>query len=84
MSLNKSLIEGLRQAGGRWTGRCPACAQAGQDRSKQHLVLFADGKYACVVNPGAAGKYHRQQIFNLVGIKEGKQHNPTPFDMSLL
>lgn len=84
MPLDKSRIEGLRKAGGRWTGRCPACAQAGQDRSKQHLILFPDGKFACVVNPGPAGQYHRQQIFSLVGIKEDKQQNRSPFDISLL
>ena len=49
--------------------QCPACARAGYDLNKQdHLIIFEDGSFACVVNPGDEGAEHRKEIFELVGI----------------
>jgi hypothetical protein len=33
--------------------------------------VWADGRFACVVNPGKEGAAHRKRIFALVGSKAG-------------
>lgn len=47
--------------------RCPACAEAGQDRKGEHLRIFPDGRFGCCVAAGE--KEHRRRIFALAGIK---------------
>ena len=59
-------LENVREAHGKTIARCPACAAVGQDNTGNHLVIYDDGKYGCVVNPGDSE--HRQQIFQLVGV----------------
>jgi len=78
---------GLRKIGSKLIGQCPACAEEGGDKQRNHLVIQADGRFGCVIHPGASGKAHRQRIFQLIGDKSGKgrQHLPaTPLDISLL
>ena len=78
---------GLRKIGSKLVGQCPACAEEGGDKQRNHLVIQADGRFGCVIHPGAQGKAHRQRIFQLIGDKSGKgrQHLPaTPLDISLL
>ncbi len=70
MPLDLARLENARQRGNRLTARCPACAETGSDRKGEHLAIFADGRFACVMNPGPAGEVHRQRIFDLAGIKE--------------
>lgn len=65
-------IEKCRKAGDGWIGRCPACAEGGADRSGNHLRVWPDGRFACVVNSGKEGAQHRRRIFALVGKKDGK------------
>lgn len=80
-------VVGLRKVGSKMVGQCPACAEAGGDKQRNHLVVQADGRFGCVIHPGASGKAHRQRIFQLIGDKSGKgrQHLPaTPLDISLL
>lgn len=55
----------LEGDGEKWIGRCPACAAAGRDEKGQHLVVFADGRFGCVVNPGEAGHDHRSEMARL-------------------
>ena len=48
--------------------QCPACAEAGYDLTgRNHLIIYADGAFACVLNPGEAGAEHRREILDLVG-----------------
>lgn len=49
--------------------RCPACAEEGHDRRGDHLIVFRDGRFGCVVFPGVApsAHRHRQRIWQLVG-----------------
>ena len=73
------LIEKLESvkhlANGILIARCPACAAAGQDHDANHLKVYRDGEFACVVNPGKDGKQHRKEIFRLAG-KHGNTRPP--------
>jgi hypothetical protein len=73
VSIDVGRIEKVRRVGDGWVGRCPACGEAGADRSGEHLRVWADGRFACVVNPGKGGAAHRKRIFALIGKKEGLQ-----------
>jgi len=66
--------------------QCPACVEEGRDKAGKHLVMFPDGKFACVVNPGPAGRLHRQRIHQLLGLSKQRNDNrpTTPLDMTLL
>ena len=69
MSLDLSKLQNTREQGGKTIARCPACAEAGMDETGEHLVIQADGRFGCVVHPGAGGKSHRQRIAKLVGAR---------------
>lgn len=47
--------------------RCPACAAGGQDRKGEHLVVYPDGRFGCVLHPGDGGSVHRKMIWEVVG-----------------
>jgi hypothetical protein len=65
MPLRTDRLENAKERNGKLTARCPACAAAGQDATGNHLVVFPDGKFGCVANPGDS--LHRQEIFRLIG-----------------
>jgi hypothetical protein len=66
MSLNKQKLQNVRDLdGGGLKARCPACAEAGQDRKGEHLRISADGKFGCCVFQGDS--QHRKRIFALAG-----------------
>ena len=68
MSLDvRKLTVSRRLEDGTVVARCPACAAGGQDRSGEHLVVYPDGRFGCVVHPGEAGWLHRKVIFEAVG-----------------
>ena len=69
MSLDLSKLQNVREQGGKTIARCPACAERGMDETGEHLIIQADGRFGCVVHPGAAGKPHRQRIAKLVGTR---------------
>src|SRR4051794_32841727 len=66
MALDPSKLQNVKKSGGKTTARCPACAATGGDSKGEHLVMFPDGKFACVVNP--KDNVHRKEIFALVGL----------------
>jgi hypothetical protein len=74
MSLDISKLENVRTHGGKITARCPACAEAGHDQTRNHLIIGADGRFGCVVCPGASpdAREHRKRIFALCGNREIK------------
>lgn len=47
--------------------RCPACAEIGQDRQGNHLILYDNGRFGCVKYQRTEGIEHRKRIFQLVG-----------------
>lgn len=66
MSLDIHKLEKLRELGnGALQARCPACAEAGQDRTGEHLRIYPDGKFGCCVHPKDGE--HRRRIFALAG-----------------
>ena len=71
MSINTSKLENVRSHGGKTTARCPACAEAGADKSGEHLVILESGKWGCIANAGDAGKEHRRRIAQLAGDGDG-------------
>ena len=86
-ALHRLTAVGLRKVGSKLIGQCPACAEVGGDKQRNHLVVQADGRFGCVIHPGSSGKAHRQRIFQLIGDKSGKGRKDlpaTPLDMSLL
>ncbi len=66
MILELSKIESLKRgAKGSYVGRCPACAQDGRDKSGNHLIIYANGKYGCAANK--EDKEHTNLIYQLIG-----------------
>jgi hypothetical protein len=74
MSLDTSKLENVRIRRDRVMARCPACAESGHDRSGEHLIINAEGRFACVVYPGHSpdAKKHRKRIFALCGNHEAQ------------
>jgi hypothetical protein len=70
MGLDLTKLEETRRQGSNTIARCPACAEDGGDRKGDHLIVYEDGQFGCVLFPGEAGHAHRQRIFELVGAKE--------------
>ena len=73
MGLEISKLENVKQQDLKTTARCPACAEEGMDNNGNHLVIYPNDSFACVVNQGDEGHKHRQHIFELVGIREPTQ-----------
>src|SRR5262249_47462958 len=50
------------------------CAEAGQDQTRNHLIIQADGRFGCVVYPSDSpdAREHRKRIFALCGNREIK------------
>lgn len=70
MPLDHSRLQNVREhGGGRVIAQCPACAQSGGDRKREHLIVYPDGKYGCVANPD--DKQHRKDIFRIAGTQSG-------------
>lgn len=65
MPLDASKLANVRRSTGRTTAKCPACAEAGQDKDGNHLILFPNGAFGCVVYP--EDKAHRRRIWQLAG-----------------
>jgi hypothetical protein len=59
-----------RKSDGRVTAQCPACFADGADAKGEHLVIFPDGKFGCVVN--AKDKAHNRKILELAGAGGGE------------
>ena len=74
MNLDISKLEHVRKHGKKTTSRCPACAEAGHDQTRNHLIIRADGRFGCVVYPGDSrdARRHRKRIFALCGNREVK------------
>jgi len=82
MSIDISKLENVRNAGNKTVARCPACAELGQDKKGNHLIISNDGKFACVMFQGVSGHEHRKRIFRLAGIKESPKNTISVKQMS--
>jgi hypothetical protein len=67
MSLDVSRLENVRKRIGKTIARCPACAEANGDAKGDHLVIWPNGSFSCVANPGVPGHEHRKRINALAG-----------------
>ncbi len=54
---------------------CPACRAAGSDKTGDHLIIYATGKFGCATHPNDGE--HRKEIFRLAGNAHG-QRNGSP------
>ena len=68
-----------RKSDGKIVAQCPACAECGNDTKGEHLAVFTDGRYSCVVNP--QDKAHNKLIFKLVGANDGLGKFTKPFEV---
>lgn len=73
MSLDLAKLEKVRDRGNKITARCPACAESGNDSTGDHLSIFPEGQYACLLYPAGDGNQHRARIYELAGIKDSRQ-----------
>lgn len=55
--------------------RCPACAEEGADHSSDHLIVYSDGRFGCVVHEKETD--HRRRILQLAGWESS--HRQVPF-----
>ena len=66
--LNLTKLNKVVEKNGKIEAQCPACAAAGADSTGNHLVVYPNGKYGCVANPG--DDEHTKLIFKLVGQRD--------------
>jgi hypothetical protein len=67
MSLDLSKLKNVHRDGEKTIAECPACAAEGHDSTGDHLVIWPDGRFGCVVHKGDGE--HRKEIFRLAGQK---------------
>jgi hypothetical protein len=72
----EQLQKAKRLGNGTVIARCPACAAAGQDHQGDHLVIYPDGRFGCVIFPGPDGQQHRKEIWRLAGEKKERSRPP--------
>ena len=59
-------LQNVRQReDGATLARCPACAEAGNDKNGDNLLIYPGGKFTCLAHQEDAA--HRQRIFALAG-----------------
>jgi hypothetical protein len=80
MSLDISKLQNVCGRGKKIIARCPACAESGHDNKGEHLIVNAEGRFACVVYPGdsADAREHRKRIFSLCGDRAVKPLDVRP------
>lgn len=72
MQINTDALENrVARDDGSVVARCPACAQAGHDKSGNHLIVYPDGKFGCVACP--SDREHNREILRLVGQEGGRR-----------
>ena len=68
ISLDLARLENVKHLdGGDIRAACPACRAAGSDKSRDHLLIQADGKFGCATHPD--DHEHRAEIFRLAGTR---------------
>ena len=67
-TLDLDKLDNVIERSGKIIARCPACAERGRDSQGNHLVIFDNGAYSCIV--GDAN--HRKEIYKLARKENGK------------
>lgn len=70
MPIDISRLAMVKHRGDVVIAQCPVCASAGGDKGGIHLKVYSDGKFACVVNPGASGRSHRKEVYRMAGMDD--------------
>ena len=65
--LDLSLLENVRHRGDDVISACPACREAGKDRNRDNLRIFASQAFHCIAYPKE--REHNGRIFALVGVR---------------
>ena len=65
MALDESKLENVLHKDGKLTARCPACFERGSDSKGEHLVVYENGVFGCVVHQ--EDEEHRKRIYAFVG-----------------
>ena len=64
ISLDPARLENVKHLdNGAIRAACPACRAANSDKSGDHLLIQADGKFGCATHPD--DREHRKEIFKL-------------------
>jgi hypothetical protein len=61
LTLDLDKLENVKKRSGKIIARCPACAERGRDSQGNHLVIFDNGAYSCIVGDAK----HRRKIYRL-------------------
>jgi hypothetical protein len=68
LSLDPARLENVKHLdGGAIKAACPVCRKAGSDKSGDHLLIQASGKFGCATHPD--DHEHRAEIFKLTGTR---------------
>lgn len=77
-NLDRAKLENVKEyASGVIKAACPACRDAGEDASGDHLQIKPDGRFGCCKYP--RDRDHRKLIWRLAGIPKPPQDNGDPF-----
>ncbi len=75
-SLDLARLENVKHlANGSIRAACPACRAAGSDKTGEHLLIQANGKFGCAVHPN--DPEHRKKIYKMAGSSHS-QRNGSP------
>lgn len=70
MSLDDTLLVNRADTGNGFNYQCPVCAQEGHDLTdRNHLHVYPNGAYVCILHRGETKAAHNQLIYELVGLK---------------
>lgn len=89
IKLDLDKLEQVKSLRGKTTARCPACAERRGDRKGEHLVIYEDGAYGCVIYPKTSGdqhgrRKHLRRIRELLGSNIIRKHKKsTPLKIKL-
>jgi hypothetical protein len=75
ISLDPARLENVKHLdNGAIRAACPACRAANSDKSGDHLLIQADGKFGCATHPD--DREHRKEIFKLAGTRPSAVPSP--------
>ena len=66
MSLDRRKLDIVREEGSCIYARCPACAELGHDRKKEHLIIYENGSYNCIKY--GPDELHNRRIWQIAGL----------------
>jgi len=70
MNIDLLKLENCKNYGNKIIARCPACKELDKDKNGNHLIIYSDGRFGCIIYPKKDGVEHRKRIFQLIGKKE--------------